>query len=286
MKKQLRFTKYHGCGNDFLIVDEIGRTATPDRSRSEMAKILTNRHFQIGADGLMFLEDSKGCDCSMRLFEPAGNEADMCGNGIRCIAAYLMEKLGKDEVAILTRDGIKRIERIGGQYTVEMGRVRTKRSDLKVYITDKGKASDSMLDITFKASSKVYRGAIVNSGEPHIVIKTSDIDSIDLRSIGTSINASRKRFPEGVNVNFVQTAGSHSIKVRTYERGVYDETLACGTGATASAAVALLKKWVKPGEVKVLTKGGQLLIEINEMGAALMTGPATKVFEGEVSVGL
>jgi diaminopimelate epimerase len=284
MKRRFKFAKFHGCGNDFLIVDETGGKKTPDRTRSKLARKLTNRHFQVGADGLMFLEPAIGFDCSMRLFEPAGNEADMCGNGIRCIAAYMMDRLGKDEVDILTRDGLKHVYRIEGEYTVEMGEVRSTRADLKAYITDKGKANDSMLSISFKAVGRTYKGSIVNSGEPHIVVRTKDLDKLNMVAVGDSVNADRKRFPKGVNINFVQVVGPHSIEVRTYERGVYDETLACGTGATASAAVALVLRWVRLGKVNVFTRGGRLRIELDDEGHARMTGPAKRVYEGRIVV--
>src|SRR4030042_3553657 len=107
MRKKLRFTKYHGCGNDFIVIDEVDGTRTPDKLRSRLATMLCDRRFQIGADGVIFVEKARGVDGSMRHFEPAGNEADMCGNGIRCVASYLSEKLGKSHVKVLTRDGGK-----------------------------------------------------------------------------------------------------------------------------------------------------------------------------------
>ena len=284
MKREFRFIKFQGCGNDFLIFDETNARKTPDRIRSKLARMLTDRHFQIGADGLMFLEKAKGFDCSMRLFEPAGNEAVMCGNGIRCIAAFMMEKLGTDEVDILTRDGVKHISMIGDEYRVEMGQVRTKRADLKSYMTDKGGRNDSMMSQSFRAAGKAYRGSIVNSGEPHIVIRTRNLGAVNMTAVGESINENRERFPHGVNVNFVQVTGKHSVKIRTYERGVYDETMACGTGATACAAVAMILGWVARGEVKVLTRGGPLRIELDSDNRALMTGPAKRVCSGTVSV--
>ena len=284
MKHEFGFTKFHGCGNDFLVVDEIGCKRTSDRTRSELAKKLTDRHFQVGADGLMFLEAAKGFDCSMRLFEPAGNEADMCGNGIRCIAAYVMDLLGKDEVDILTRDGPKHVSRTGEEYSVGMGVIRTRRADLREYITDAGRPADSMLSMSFKANGRIYKGSIVNSGEPHIVVRTKNLNKLDVVGIGDSVNSCRERFPKGVNVNFVKVTGPHSINVRTYERGVYNETLACGTGAAASAAVALMLGWVRSGKVGVFTRGGRLKIELDDEGRARMTGPAEKVYEGRISV--
>jgi diaminopimelate epimerase len=280
MKHDFRFVKYQGCGNDFIIKDELEGRKTPDRYRSTLAKTLCDRHFKVGADGVIFLERARGVDGSMRLFEPAGNEADMCGNGIRCIAAYLTQKLGKSEVDVLTRDGVKHIVRKCDSYTVEMGLIRTNRNDLKEYISDKGKARDSMMDIEIKAGRKVLRGSLVNSGEPHFVSKTNDLASLDVKEIGDSVNRNRKRFPKGVNLNFVQVIRPHTISIRTYERGVYDETLACGTGATASAAVALMLGWVKPGLVEVKVRGGILEIKVDKNRRAFMTGPAEAEFEG------
>ncbi len=284
MKYDFRFVKYQGCGNDFIIKDELTGPRTPDRDRSALARKLCNRHFKIGADGVIFLERAKGADGSMRLFEPAGNEADMCGNGVRCIAAYLTAKLGKSEVDVLTRDGVKHIVRRDDMYTVEMGPIRTSRKDLQEYVSDKGKASDSMLDFEIKVDSSVVRGSLVNSGEPHFVSKTGDLSSLDVKEIGDTVNADHKRFPKGINLNFAQIIGPHSISIRTYERGVYDETLACGTGATASAAVAIMLGWVKPGRVEVKVRGGTLQIKVDRDGRAFMTGPAEAEFEGVLKV--
>ena len=284
MKYDFRFVKYQGCGNDFIIKDELDGPRTPDRDRSALARKLCDRHFKVGADGVIFLERAKGVDGSMRLFEPAGNEADMCGNGIRCIASYLTGKLGKLEVDVLTRDGVKHIVRRGDSYTVEMGLIRTKRKDLKGYISDNGKASDSMMDIEIRAGRRALQGSLVNSGEPHFVSKTNNLASLDVKDIGDMVNGDHKRFPKGVNLNFAQVIGPHRISIRTYERGVYDETLACGTGATASAAVALMLGWVKPGQVEVKVRGGTLAIKVDKDGRAFMTGPAEAEFEGALKV--
>jgi len=280
MKYDFKFAKYQGCGNDFIIKDEMGAPTIPDSDRSKLARKLCDRHFNIGADGVIFIERAKGVDASMRLFEPAGNEADMCGNGIRCVASYLTDKLGKSEVDILTRDGVKHIVRKGDAYTVDMGLIRTRRKDLKEYVSDKGKAGDSMMDMEISAGRRMFRGSLVNSGEPHFVSKTTNLSSLDVRGIGDTVNKNRKRFPKGVNLNFVQVEGPHEISIRTYERGVYGETLACGTGATASAAVALMLGWVKQSPVNVKVRGGQLKIRVDKDGRAYMTGPAEAEFEG------
>jgi diaminopimelate epimerase len=286
MRRILRFTKYHGCGNDFIVIDEMGRKPMPEKLRSRLATILCDRHFQIGADGVMFLEKARGVDGSMRLFEPAGNEADMCGNGIRCVASYLSEKLGKARVKVLTQDGIKEIAKTRAGYRVNMGKFRSTRKELSEYATDRGKMTDSTLNVSVSVGGRRRPGALVNTGEPHLVFRSKDIDSEDIVGIGEAINQNRRRFPGGVNVNFVQTVDSHDIRVRTYERGVFDETLACGTGATASAGVALKKGWVKQGTVKVHPLGGCISVEVGPDEVAYMTGPATKVFVGEIEVDL
>lgn len=284
MKLDVRFFKYQGCGNDFIIKDEMEAVRTPDQERSKLAKFLTDRHFKVGADGIIFMESAPGVDGSMRLFEPAGNEADMCGNGIRCVAAYLSEKLGKSELDILTRDGVKHIVKVKDQFRVDMGTVRAKRADLSEYITDRGSPSDSMMGIEVKAGRRTLKASLVNSGEPHLVVRSDDVDAEDVRGLGETVNKDLKRFPKGVNLDFVQVTGPHNIKVRTYERGVYDETLACGTGSTASAAVALLLSWVRPGPVEVQVRGGRMTIEVGKGGHAFMTGPASCEFEGRLVV--
>ncbi len=284
MRKAITFSKYQGCGNDFIIVDELSGARTPDKLRARLASRLCDRHFQVGADGLIFLEKARGVDASMRLFEPAGNEADMCGNGIRCIGSYLSEKLQKPKVKVLTRDGVKEIAKTRSGFRVGMGKIRCTRGSVAEYCRDKGRMTDSTLYVSVMANRRSLPGALVNTGEPHLVFRTRNVDAEDVVGIGEAINGDRRRFPGGVNVNFVQTIGAHDLKVRTYERGVYDETLACGTGATATAGVALKKGWVRPGTVKLHPPGGCIEIEVDSDDVAYMTGPATRVFIGEITV--
>jgi len=284
MRYDFRFVKYHGCGNDFIIRDETKGRRTPDGHRSKLAQLLTDRHFWVGADGILFIERARGYDGSMRLFEPAGNEADMCGNGLRCVASYLMEKLGKDEVDVLTRDGGKRVVRVRNNYKVDMGLVRTSRADLCEYVADRGSRDDSMLSFPLTMDGKRIRASIVNTGEPHIVVQVPDINSVDMMKLGEKVNRDRKRFPRYVNINCIQVTGPRDISIRTYERGVFGETLACGTGATACGSVSLLLKLTKPGVVNVCTSGGRLKIEMGKDGRAFMTGPAVRVFDGGLVV--
>jgi len=280
----LEFIKYQGCGNDFILKDETEGAVTPDSDRSKLAKILCHRHFQVGADGILFIEQAKGVDGSMRLFEPDGGEADMCGNGIRCIGSYLMEKLQKPEVDVLTRDGVKRVSRVGNEYRVQMGTVRTRRRDVGRYLADKGEGSDMLLDLPVRVDDREMSASLVNTGEPHLVFISDNVAIVDVRGVGETINRDRTRFPKGMNVNFTQITGPHEISNRTYERGVFNETMACGTGATASAAVSLLLNLVERGPVKVTTLGGVITVDIDEDSNAQMTGPANAVFKGELTI--
>ncbi len=284
MERDIRFFKYQGCGNDFILKDELDGSTTPDTERSLLAKKLWDRHFWVGSDGMIFVEKADGADGSMRLFEPAGNEADMCGNGLRCVAAFLMRKLGKDQVDVLTKDGVKRIVRRDDQFTVDMGPVRTRRMDLTKYVKDGGAPDDSMMRFPVTISGVPTMASILNTGEPHIVAVTDDLDGADMEAIGTEVNADRHRFPEYVNINLMKVQGPHEIAVRTYERGVFRETLACGTGTTACASAALMLDLVSPGPVRVHARGGDLTIELHPDGRASMTGPAVEVYEGRVRV--
>ena len=284
MRYNFEFFKYQGCGNDFVLIDEMKGPVTPDSDRSKLSRILCDRHFGIGADGILFIEEAKDADAFMRLFEQDGGEADMCGNGIRCVASYLIKKLRKDDVHILTRDGVKRVSRLGNEYRVQMGPVRTQRRDLSKYITDEGNGSDSLLNLQVNATGKIMMGSLVNTGEPYLVFRCENVAAVDVKSIGEEINHDRKRFPHGMNINFMQIIGPHEINNRTYERGVYDETMACGTGATASAVVSLLLHLVEPGPIKVNTRGGSITIEADGKVNVQMTGPACEVFEGRITM--
>ena len=278
----MRFSKYQGCGNDFIIVDETRGERTPDTERSRLAKILCDRHFGVGADGLIFVEPADSADASMRLFEPAGNEAEMCGNGLRCVAAFMSENADpvSESLAILTRDGVKKVRRKGEDFEADMGEVRFLRKHLSGYVSDPGDPNDSMLEFAVRCCGRMMRGSILNTGEPHIVLFDDDISAIDVVSAGVEVNSDGGRFPKNVNLNFVQVDGPAAISVRTYERGVFDETLACGTGATAAAAAAVMNGRVHERSVAVATRGGVMSIRMADDNHAYMTGPAVRVFSG------
>jgi len=243
-----------GCGNDFIIIDERENFIGPEETRRALAKFC-DRNFGIGANDILLISDSSKADAQLRIIEPDGSEADMCGNGIRCVARYLMERvLHAESVAIETRAGIKRVDRVGNLFKVSLGNIFIERE------------------------KDFYR---VNSGEPHLV---KFVDSLDFDVVQ---RARELRGTENTNVNFARILDSRTVEVRNYERGVEDETLACGTGATAAAVVVALNGM--PSPVKVITRGGVLFIELERNGnlfSANLIGPAEFVFEGTISLPL
>uniref|UniRef100_A0A7J2TKM1 Diaminopimelate epimerase n=1 Tax=Archaeoglobus fulgidus TaxID=2234 RepID=A0A7J2TKM1_ARCFL len=269
----MKFTKMHGNGNDFILIDEFKSIMVPEEKKSEFAKWICNRNFAVGADGVIFLQSSKVADARFRFFNPDGSEAKMCGNGIRCFSRFLVEKgyarLGKIKVETLA--GIKELEvNFDGNWwiKVDMGKPEFEASKIP--------AKREVWGLDFEFEGKIYKLYAVNTGVPHVVIFVEDLN-LDIIPIARKIRY-WEIFPEGTNVNFALFDGKR-FYVRTYERGVENETLSCGTGSVAVVAVA--KKLGMAEKAEVFTKGGVLKVEIGER--AFMTGSATRVFDGELS---
>ena len=253
----MRYTKMHGIGNDYLFVfGEVPANA------AQLAVKYSNRQSGIGSDGMIYIGSSEIADFSMRIFNADGSEAKMCGNGIRCVARFVREKgyTDKDELTVETLSGVKRLLIDGGGVTVDMG---------KAEISD-----DLMLDLGFECTP-------VSVGNPHAVIFTDDVALILLRDIGPKIECN-KAFHGRVNVEFVSVVGDNELRMRVWERGS-GETLACGTGACASAAAAVSKGLCRKDEpIKVHLDGGDLEITVKNDFTCLMRGPSEFVSEGEI----
>jgi diaminopimelate epimerase len=282
---KLEFSKYQGCGNDFVIIDAPFSQQISPEYRGKLAKFLCDRHFGIGADDVLYLEPSSMADAAMKIFEAQGTEADMCGNGIRCAGAYLGAKLNKTQVRIETNDGVKVIENQGETYRVDLGALRLKTKDVAQYLDVSLDGTESLIDkkIVFPNLGELTV-SIVNSSEPHCVIFLDDIEKEDMDKYGRNICENKGLFPYGINVDLVQITGENKLKIRTYERGVFAETLACGTGAAASAGVAHAIGRVSSPLVEVAFPGGTIQIEIGEDNLYLI-GPAAHVFNGHIEVG-
>jgi len=268
----LTFTKLHGNGNDFILVDEISREQVAEGKKRKFAIACCHRHFGIGADGVLFLTNSSRADMGMRLIQPDGSEAEMCGNGIRCLAKYAWDTGYVGEFFdVETLAGIipVQVREMDGCFwaKVNMGTPRFDRPSIPAY----GPGEFISEDIEGCMVSAV------NTGVPHAVIFVNDMD-FDIEKAALFIRHN-SHFPEGTNVNFVKMG--QPLEIRTFERGVEGETLSCGTGSVAAASVARRLGMVED-EVNVQTKGGPLQISFED-GNAFMEGPAVTVCSGEFS---
>jgi diaminopimelate epimerase len=266
----LRFSKMNGAGNDFVMIDN--RLGDLQLAPDQIAKIC-DRHRGVGADGVLVLERStNGADFRMRYYNADGGEAEMCGNGARCFARYASRVAGpKEELSFETPAGV-----IGATLQGEL--VRLEMSEPK----------DLRQGITISLPDREIAAHFVNSGVPHVVVPVDDLEKADVRGIGRAIRRHEMFAPKGANVNFLKERGERQIAIRTYERGVEDETLACGTGVVASALIfAALKNVIGP--IGVLVRGGnELQVGFNKAGDQFrdvtLTGPADFVFDGTIEV--
>ena len=254
---EITFYKYQGTGNDFIIID--GRNLDYNFTAHQI-ELLCHRRFGIGADGFMILISAHGYDFEMQYFNADGKPGSMCGNGGRCIVQFAID-LGicKDSIRFVAVDGLHLAEQD------EKGRIRLKMSDVHEVHSESG---DFILD----------------TGSPHYVKFVNDLDDLDVTKEGKHIRNSPKFNVNGINVNFVHILNDHSIYVRTYERGVEDETWSCGTGVTASSLMAAHNE-SGFNEVDVQTLGGKLTVEFERVDEKTynniwLIGPATYVFEG------
>jgi diaminopimelate epimerase len=250
-----------------------------------------DRHFSIGADTLLSVR-SEGPAIRYRVFE-AGLEIDMCGNGLRCVARYFMEKLGLESLEIIPRDGIvKRVGREGDAFCVQMGRMQAVNkfiafplASLEILRADRLPVDRNRQDILKALGVDSKNGYMVNSGEPHLVFLIGEEGPVDLRKLGEEIRTWREVFPAGINLDLVQRIGQDAIKIRTYERGAFQETLCCGTGSVASAFVGKRIFPIEVDTIRVLNPGGQVSVRFKGE-EVFMTGPAEKVFSGEIELRL
>jgi diaminopimelate epimerase len=266
----LRFTKMNGAGNDFILFDN--RTGSIDLDRSQIAQ-LCDRHRGIGADGILLLEKpTNRADFRMRYFNADGGEAEMCGNGARCFARFANKVGGqKEKISFETPAGVIAAELKGDLVTLRM----TEPSDLRLDV-----------DLPMPTENKTVH--FINSGVPHVVIPVSKIDDVDVRREGAAIRHHKTFSPSGTNVNFIEKHGPNKIAIRTYERGVEDETLACGTGVVASALIFAASENTN-GPISVIARGGdELRVGFEKSGERFrnvtLTGPAEFVFEGSIEI--
>src|SRR5215469_9995856 len=266
----LRFTKMNGAGNDFILFDN--RAGDIDLDRSQIAR-LCDRHRGIGADGILLLQQpTNRADFRMRYFNADGGEAEMCGNGARCFARFAYKVGGKKgKISFETPAGVIFAELKGDLVTLQM----TEPTDLRLNI-----------GLSIAPENKTIH--FINSGVPHVVIPVAKINDADVLRDGAAIRYHKIFSPNGTNVNFIENRGPKKIAIRTYERGVEDETLACGTGIVASALIFAASENCE-GPVIVLARGGdELQVGFertrDQFRNVTLTGPAEFVFEGTIEI--
>ena len=281
----IKFTKMEGLGNDYVYID---CTKQDIKNASNLAKIISDRHFGVGSDGLILIKSSKKADFRMQMFNSDGTEAEMCGNGIRCVGKYVYDKglTDKTTLKIETLAGIKVLN-----LNVEDGKVKTVKVDMGEPILDyklipakDGKVYKSRDGIKFYKVNINIEGDLkeltcVSMGNPHGIDFANNIEKLKIEKFGPIIEVD-EHFPNKVNAEFIEILDKHNIKMRVWERGA-GETLACGTGACASVVASFLNGYTERN-VTVELLGGKLEIEWNkEDNHVYMTGPAETVFEGE-----
>ena len=279
----MKFTKMHGIGNDYVYVNCFEETVeNPER----ISKLISDRHFGIGSDGLVLIMPSDKADFRMRMFNADGSEGMMCGNATRCIGKYVYDKgmTDKTEITLETKSGIKKLKLFP-----ENGKVKT-------VLVDMGKAIIKPAEIPVLADGEDFISrkievngneetvTCVSMGNPHCVIFTDkNVDDFELEKIGPSYE-NHPLFPERINTEFANVIDGNTVKMRVWERGS-GETWACGTGACATAVAACLNGHCKRNEeIRLMLRGGDLFITYKSDGTVLMRGPATTVFRGEIDI--
>ena len=277
----MKFTKTHGCGNDYVYVNCFEETV---KNPEEAAKIVSDRHYGIGSDGLILICPSDKADFRMAMYNLDGSEGKMCGNGVRCIAKYVYDHhlTDKTRISLETLGGIKYLDlniKNGKVETVvvDMGEPVLTPEDIPVAVS-----GDQAVNIPLEVDGKVWYMTCISMGNPHAVVFVDNTKDLDLEKIGPKFEK-HPIFPEQVNTEFVHVIDRHTVDMRVWERGS-GETLACGTGACATAMACILNH-MTDDEVLIHLLGGDLLIRYDrETNHIFMTGPAAEVFSGEIDL--
>lgn len=280
----MKFTKMHGIGNDYVYVNCFTEQVP---NPSETARLVSDRHFGIGSDGLILIKPSPVADCEMDMYNSDGSQGAMCGNGIRCVAKYAYDYglVTKETITINTKSGIKTLH-----LTVEAGKVSQVRVDMGSPILDAARIpiltdTKEVLAMPLTIGSKTYAITGVSMGNPHAVTYLDSLDELqylDIEKIGPAFE-NHGVFPDRINTEFVTVIDRNTVRMRVWERGS-GETLACGTGACAVAVASALNGYTED-EVTVQLLGGDLKIQWDRnANTVYMTGPATVVFDGEIQI--
>lgn len=280
----MKFTKMHGCGNDYVYVNGATETVTDPK---KAAIFVSDRHFGIGSDGLIIIQPSENADFRMEMYNADGSRGEMCGNGIRCVGKYVYEnglvETKRNEITVDTPAGIKTLNLQVENGEVERVRVQMGAPEFTAAKIPVTYPEQEMINEPLEVQGKIYKVTCVSMGNPHCVtFLEEDVRSLDLPKIGPYFE-NHPIFPKRINTEFANVLDRKNIRMRVWERGS-GETLACGTGACATAVAAIRNNLVED-TVDIHLRGGILTITYNqEEDEVYMTGPATTVFEGELDI--
>lgn len=274
----LEFTKMHGLGNDFIIIDAINQSVELDQHTMQQ---LADRHFGVGCDQILLVENSvlPQAQFRYRIFNADGGEVEQCGNGARCFARFVTDRgmTGENPIVVETRSGLLSLQlQADGQVCVDMGVPVLEPDDIP-FVAQQRAASYPL-----QVAGQKLDLMVVSMGNPHAVLRVDDISQVDVTGLGAAIEQ-HERFPNRVNAGFMQLIDRQAIKLRVYERGA-GETLACGSGACAAVVAGCLQGWLDQ-QVTVSLPGGELVISwAGEGNPVMMTGPVATVFEGRIDI--
>jgi len=277
----MKFTKMHGIGNDYVYVNCFKEEV---KNPAAVAKMVSDRHFGIGSDGLILIKPSQKADFQMDMYNADGSQSAMCGNGIRCVAKYVYDYglTDKTQISVDTKSGVKYLDLTVEDekavlIKVNMGAAQLAAAEIPI-LSEKNQVIDEPIEV----NGKEYRMTGVSMGNPHAVIYMDDVKGLDIEKLGPGFEH-HPCFPERVNAEFVRVIDKQMVEMRVWERGS-GETLACGTGACAVAVASILNGYTKD-EVTVKLLGGDLYIQWDrENNLVYMTGPAAVVFDGEIKL--
>lgn len=279
----MKFTKMHGCGNDYIYVDGSKEHIDAER-KAETVRRLSDRHFGIGGDGVIFINPSAEADFEMEMYNADGSRAEMCGNGIRCVAKYVYDKglTDKKKISIISAGKVKQLCLTIQDKKVILVKVNMGEPELLAEKIPVASEKERVIDEPVTVKGREYRMTCVSMGNPHAVVFVDDVDNLEIEKIGPYFEK-HEVFPKHTNTEFVKVIDRNTVQMRVWERGS-GETLACGTGACASV-VACILNGLTDEQVTVKLSGGDLEIFWDrKQNLVYMTGPAAHVFDGEIEL--
>lgn len=287
---KFKFTKMQGCGNDYIYVNGFTEKI-PQEEKTELVRHISDRHFGIGGDGVIFINPSSEADFEMEMYNADGSRAEMCGNGIRCVAKYVYDKglTDKTDISVISCGQIKYLQLFLKEGRVDTVRVNMGAPELRperipVTVAEAGMPleKERIVNAPIIVQGKEYKMTCVSMGNPHAVIFLEDVTNLEIEQIGPYFE-NHERFPKRINTEFVKVLDKKTVQMRVWERGT-GETLACGTGCCATV-VACILNGLTDEKVTVKLLGGEIEIKWDrEANLVYMTGPAVTVFEGEYDV--